>query len=497
MDGGAVSLDLLKSMKKQLDGQRERLRKLDAYWCGDQPLNYIRPDVQSMLRGRLTPLVINWPRVIVSSIEERLDVEGFRSGGDADERLWSWWQANDLDEWSQLGHIDAMVESHAFASVWADPERPDRPRIAVESAHQVTARYVPGSTRELDVVLKAWREGDEQTGVDHAVLSDRSDVIERWERDSRVGEWRLVDTVDNPLTRPPYEPLVNRRGLLRPFGESELADVLPVADAVNKLATDMMVSSEFHAMQRRWATGIEVPREGGAQQRTADEMRAKLADAYPGNPWIGGKDVHFGQFAEASLDNFINGIKLLTSQIAAIAGLPPHYLGINADNPASAEAIRSAESSLVQRAKRKQRAFGGSWERVMRLAVDVVDGLGSSEKLDSLETIWRDPATPTPAEKADAAVKLTQGENPIVTVRQAQEDLGYTPQQIAQMADDREQAAATAATSDVRARVDMAQQLMDSQGLSQPAAYAAVGLLQAASQMGPAGGQTAGGAPAA
>lgn len=483
MGGGLVSLDLLKSMKEQLDDHQDELKRLDAYWCGDQPLNYIRPDVQSMLRGRLTPLVINWPRLIVTSIEERLDVEGFRSGGDADERLWSWWQANDLDEWSQLGHVDAMVEAYAFASVWADDSRPDIPRIAVESAHQVTARYVPGSTRDLDVVLKAWREGDEQTGVDHAVLSDRSDAIERWRRDSRTEDWRLVQTVDNPLRRPPYEPLVNRRGLRRPFGESELSDVLPVADAVNKLATDMMVSSEFHAMQRRWMTGIETPREGTAQQRMSDEMKAKLADAYPGNPWVGGKDVHFGQFAEASLENFINGIKLLTSQIAAIAGLPPHYLGINADNPASAEAIRSAEASLVQRAKRKQRAFGGSWERVMRLAVDVVDGVGAAEKLDSLETIWRDPATPTPAEKADAAVKLTQGDRPIVTVRQAREDLGYTPQQIAQMQADEDQAVADTATADVRARVALAEQLMADQGLSQAAAFAAAGMLVAANQI--------------
>src|SRR4051794_25230201 len=259
MDGGAVSLDLLTSMKKQLDDQQRDLLRLDAYWCGDQPLAFIRPDVQSQLRGRLRPLVINWPRVIVSSIEERLDIEGFRSGGEADDRLWGWWQANDLDEWSQLGHTDALVESHAFVSVWTDDARPDVPRIAVESAHQVSARFVTGSTTELDVVLKAWREGDEQTGVDHAVLSDRSDVIERWRR-ARGEEWELVGEIANPLLRPPYEPLVNRRGLLRPFGESELADVLPAADAVNKLATDMMVSSEFHAMQRRWATGIETPR---------------------------------------------------------------------------------------------------------------------------------------------------------------------------------------------------------------------------------------------
>jgi hypothetical protein len=56
---------------------------------------------------------------------------------------------------------------------------------------------------------------------------------------------------------------------------------------------------------------------------------------------------------------------MLAAQIAAIAGLPPHYVGLMSQaNPASADAIRSAEASLVKRALRKQRVFGGSWERV-------------------------------------------------------------------------------------------------------------------------------------
>src|SRR5688572_5654069 len=51
---------------------------------------------------------IGWCRVYLDSLEERLDIEGFRLAGKSvgesvgDERLWSWWQYNDLDEWSGL-----------------------------------------------------------------------------------------------------------------------------------------------------------------------------------------------------------------------------------------------------------------------------------------------------------------------------------------------------------------------------------------------------------
>jgi hypothetical protein len=53
--------------------------------------------------------------------------------------------------------------------------------------------------------------------------------------------------------------------------------------------------------------------------------------------------------------------------------------------------------------------------------------------------MWRDPSTPTIAQKADAVVKLAsaRGANgvAILPVEQAREDLGYTPEQRRRMAE--------------------------------------------------------------
>jgi hypothetical protein len=40
--------------------------------------------------------------------------------------------------------------------------------------------------------------------------------------------------------------MVNRGRLLNRAGRSELASIAPIADGINKLATDMMVTSEFY-----------------------------------------------------------------------------------------------------------------------------------------------------------------------------------------------------------------------------------------------------------
>jgi len=423
---------------------------LDAYHSNRQPLKFLHPDIRQQVGDRLTALAINWARVIIGSVEERLDVEGFRLGTDsaADDDLWRIWQANDLDEWSQLGHVDAMKFGRSFGLVWGDEDDPETPRISVESARQMTVQYRPGS-RRVEAAAKVYVDPDSEAGnptpqqVGWLYLPDRA---ERYEGGGTSNRWTKVDELPNPLGVVSVVPLVNRPRLDDLSGESELVDVLPLVDAVNKLATDMMVASEKQAMGDRYATGIEIPREAQNNERLRAEVAHRWEEATKGKTWLAGPGVEFGQFPAAQLTNFIAAIEMLQRTIAALAGLPPHYTGQSSDNPASADAIRSAEASLIKRTLRKMRGFGGSWEELMRLAMCVRDGIPRADldrKFDRLETQWRDPATPTPAQKADAAVKLVTAN--IITVDQALEDLGYTPQQIVKNKADRRAAAVESA----------------------------------------------------
>lgn len=237
------------------------------------------------------------------------------------------------------------------------------------------------------------------------------------------------------------EPIVNRPRLKRTGGVSELKPIISISDAACKMATDMMISGEFHAIPRRYAIGVgpedfedETGRPISALKRIAGRIWAIAKNK---------KDdgVELGQFPEANLSNFHDTLKLLAMLVASLAGLPSRFLGHATDNPASADAIRSDESRLVKRSERKQRAFGGSWERVMRLVLLVRDG-EVPEQAGNLETLWRDASTPTVAQKADAAMKLHTAK--IIPLRQTREDLGYTQVQIDRMEDEDEKAAENA-----------------------------------------------------
>lgn len=471
-----MSVDLVRSLTQQLTAEQALTGTLDRYYSGSQPLAFLHPSVRAATAGRLTNMVINWPRIIVGAVEERLNIEGFRIAGDDQPipELWRVWQANGLDRASGLAHLDALIHGRSYAIVWAG--RDERtPRITVETSREMTVTYDP-MTGELSSALKAFDL--DATGQPTRATLYLPDRVERYRLEA--GGWALLPTegvVTHDLGEVPVVALVNQPRLGLPGGESELSDVIPLTDAIAKLATDMMVSAEYHAMPRRWITGMQLaPAATPEGERERELLKQYLTNAEAGRYNALPAGTATGQYPEAALDNFVGAIRMFTEHLAAIGKLPPHALGINTANPASADAIRSAESSLVKKVERKQRGFGESWEHVMRLAQRVVEDV-QDPALDSLETIWADAATPTVAQQADAAVKLLTGERPIITVRQAREDLGYTPVQIARM----EQDDARAALGPVSAQLAEAQRLQREQGLSQQAAFAAVGLLQAAS----------------
>ncbi|MCK2242329.1 MULTISPECIES: phage portal protein [unclassified Crossiella] len=404
----------------------------DRYYEGRPGLSYLDPQLVRLLSGRIRQVVVNWPRLVVDSHAERLQLKGFRlpNQSGTDLALNELWQANDLDEQQHDLHTEALVYGRAYAIVGAAAEAADVPLVTVESPLEVHTVHDP-RTRQVAAAVKAWKDGAEEFATLYL-------TAETWLMRRASRGW-VADTVDrHGLGQVPVVPFANRSRPRNPYGVSELADVIPLADAVNKIATDMMVSGEFHAMPRRVAYGFAeedfVGPDGTPLNRWAREAHALWATRKsPG-------DARVEQLPEADLSNFHNTINQLARLVASLCGLPPHYLGFSTDVPASADAIRSSEARLVRRAEARQNRFGGSWERVMRLGRRIATGR-TDPGLRHLEALWFDAGTPTVAQRADASVKLyADGRGP-VTLRQTREDLGYSEATIHRMEADDHQAA--------------------------------------------------------
>ncbi|WP_395475233.1 phage portal protein [Saccharopolyspora spinosa] len=418
----------------QHNAELPELQELLAYYGGRQRLSYMHPELVETLDERVRQVVINWPRLVVDALEERIDLQGFRLGGklELDADLDHVAQYNDLDAGYQQAHVTAMVMKRAYAIVGSNPRVGDAqyPLVTIESPLEVHVELDP-ATRRVIAAIKRWHDQLPDGEVRHFITLYLPDYTVTFVVSRDSGGYIEVSRDDHGLSEVLVVPIVNRPQLWAPLGTSELTDVIPLSDAACKIATDMMISAEFHAMPRRWALGFDED-----DFRDADGKKVSVWQTIAGKIWATAKTkkddgVEVGQFAEADLTNFHNTLRALATQVSTVAGLALHHLGYSSDNPASADGIRAAESRHVKRAERRIRGFETAWERIMRLVMLVRDG-SVPDEARWMETMWADPATPTFAQKSDAVVKLYSADR-LVPRRMARRTLGYTAAQIRDM----------------------------------------------------------------
>jgi hypothetical protein len=429
--------ETLKRLKARLDAsaagfvdsqgkRRLGFATLDAYYNGLQVLEQLGLAVPDDLRKFTT--IVAWPGTQVDAIEERCDVEGFRFPGkpEADTGLAAVWQYNDLDDESQMGHIDSLVFGRSYVCVGSG-EDPEFPLVTVESPLEMVHEWSP---RDRETRTAARFYTDDSAGVAVARATLYTDTTTVWLLQNDQREW--VEDPDLPrdnhnLGRCPVVPLINRSRSHDRYGVSEMGRIITLTDAAARALTNAQVATELMSLPQRYASGM-------SQADFTDPLTGEMVtkwNTYFGSVWAtSNPEAKFGQFTGADLRNFESIISHYAQLVAGVTGLPMRYLGQQAANPPSADGIRADEARLVKTCERKSRSWGASWERVMRLVR--LHQTGSDDPaLASMETLWRDPATPTRAQSADAAVKLFAAG--ISSRRQSRRDVGYSSVQIANM----------------------------------------------------------------
>lgn len=369
---------------------------------------------------------VGYPRLYVDSIAERQAVEGFRLGDadEADEDLWMWWQANNLDIEAPLGYTDAYVHGRSYITIsQPDPQMdlnwdPQTPIIRVEPPTRMYAEIDPRIGKVSKAVRVAYdTEGNE---IQAATLYTPTDTFGWFKAD---GEWADWFNYSHGLGVVPVVPLPNRTRLSDLYGTSEITPELrSMTDAASRILMLMQATAELMGVPQRLIFGIK-PEEIGVDADTGQT----LFDAYLARILaFEDADGKIQQFSAAELANFTNALDQIAKQVAAYTGLPPQYLSTASDNPASAEAIRAAESRLIKKVERKNLIFGGAWEEAMRIAYQMMRGGTVPPDMQRMEVIWRDPSTPTYAAKADAATKLYGNGVGVIPRERARIDMGYS-----------------------------------------------------------------------
>jgi len=426
--------NLIEALSTKLMNHQFQNSVRECYYEGKQRLKDLRISVPPSLR--LLNSVVGWAGTAVDVLEERLDFEGWIGG--ANLGLDEVYRANELDLESSQGHKDALIYGSGFVFVGKGMEGEPDPLITIESPKRATAIYDMRTRRPIAALLANF---DEKGRVDSGSLYLPDTTI--YFGATRDG-WAEISRDDHNLGRVPCAPLINNPRSGDPWGRSEITRaVMSVTDSAMRTLVGAEVAREFYSAPQRYILG-------------ASEDAFVDADGNPTEGWsviqgrvlgIGYNDddgvmPQVGQFQANSPAPYFEQLRAYAQILAAETAIPTSYLGLQTDNPASADAIRALENRLVKKAERRQKQFGRTWTEVAKLSLLIRDG-AIPEQVNAVRPIWRDASTPTVAASTDAAVKLIQAGVLLPDSEVTYNRLNFSDSEKAQLERDKARAGAT------------------------------------------------------
>ena len=407
------------------------------YYEGDQPIRYSTQRLVEIFRDLKARFTENWCSAVIHACTDRLNLTGFTVADDeaSTARMAELFDRTELGLESDDVLLALLVCGEAFMIVWPSDGPVVGGQRGIDAYYNdprlVHVQYDPDRPREVAWAAKWWVSSDERLKMtlyypDHL---EYYGTVQKAENVSGPEAFEMIA----PNQRNPYGQVPVFHFKLSRAGSgsgSELRDVLPLQDAVNKLFSDMMVAAEFGAFRQRWVIS------------NADTSRLKNA---PNKIWevpAGdglGQASQVGEFSQTDLGVYLQAMDRLSSVIAIITRTPKHYLFQQGGDP-SGEALMAMEAPLIRKVQRYMERVSSVWKRVVSFML-LIDGKVIDR--DSIIPQWDSVESLQPLTEAQVAtLKLGVG----VSKRQVLHELGYTEDQIEEIEEDRAEEGASFGT---------------------------------------------------
>lgn len=427
--------EIINRALKELARRGGAYRKAKAYYDGRHQLAFATEKFRSAFGEMFRSFADNLMPPVVDAVKDSLQITGFQiEAGDetlADE-AWKIWQDGRLSKRAGEVHKEALLSGDAYLIVW--PNKDGRPGFHPNKAHLCAVNYDDEEPERVSSAVKVWPRADKRYRL-NVYFPDRIEkYLTRQSHPNGMPESaKAFDEFEVPGEA---WPLANSYGVVPVFhfannadmgeaGRSELVDVTPLQDALNKAVLDKMVAMEFTAFTQRYAIGLDVE---------TDPITGKPIVPFTGMErmlTIGNPDAKFGQFEGANLEQFLKVQDSFRMEIARVSGTPLHYFFLQDGNVPSGEALKTLEKRFLKKTEDRQSSFGQVWEEIISLALkmsnETIAGMDDDVRLFAQ---WSDPAPASQKERLEALV-LKQGLG--VDEEQLLIEAGYGLKDIARM----------------------------------------------------------------
>ena len=395
--------DALRDLVDVHESVSARNRLLDSYYESDHRPQKIGID---NIPDEVDPGVrCDWARKAVTSVSERVRMDGFVFEGDyEDPALASVLAANDLNGEFNRHVASELTHGCMFATVQRDGASVSVRMHSAKTSAAIwdTAAGRIGSGLVLaDVRRFDWSSAPVPSQV-NMHLPGRVVIIRR----TGPASW-AAETMATPIDRPMMEAFCFRATGTKPFGETRITPTVRyLVDEVERTMRYMAVSSAFYATPQRYLMGLT--------DEQYDAMVGNKWKAYIGSMLLGTRDDDgntptAGQFSATSPQPYIDAIQTYAKLFSGATGVPLNSLGIVQDNPSSAEAIDAQREDICTAAEDCIESNRASMREVALMAMAVAGNTTVDALTDEQRTVtphFRNPRTPSLASTADAMVKI-------------------------------------------------------------------------------------------
>lgn len=225
---------------------------------------------------------------------------------------------------------------------------------------------------------------------------------------AQSGRW-TAQRHPHKMGRPLMEPLIWNATTGKPFGRSRLkGPVRALIDDYIRIIANATIALEFSTAPQKYLLGLTDDQYDAVVSNKFRQYIGNILAATT-NPETGENPV-FGQLAQGSLQPHVDKMRMTATQFSAATGLTITDVGIvNDANPTSSDAILAQSQTLVLMAQQLNTGNGDALKVIIQMAQaitrDISLGQLSAEERDIMPH-FKNPAMPSVAVTADAAIKI-------------------------------------------------------------------------------------------
>lgn len=368
----------------------------------------------------------NWGQKAVDALASRSMFDGFVSNGGALDGLQKLVTDNRLVAAYAKACRDQLKYGCVFATLSADADIGCR--IRFHSPATASALW-SGEKGRIDCGLAiidtvqdehnkgSWRPALVNFYTDTAVIVLRSN-----------GSSWAAQRMPHRMGRPLMEPLIWNATSNKPFGRSRLKRAIrSLIDDYVRTVANATIALEFDTTPQKYILGVT---DEQYDTITSDKFKQYVGAliAATSNPETGENPV-FGQLAQGSLQPHVEKMRMTATQFAAATGLTVTDVGvINDANPTSSDAILAQSQTLVLMAQQLNTGNGDALRTIARMAQAIARKVTLDELTEEERDVmahFKNPAMPSVAMTADAAIKIASARQEFAATDTFLEMIGF------------------------------------------------------------------------